>query len=361
MKHASKLLSVVSVAALSLLGANAAQAAGTVAGATITNTVAVNYTVGGIAQNAASASNTVTVDRRVTFTLTSAPATTTVSPGQNVAVTAYTLTNVSNDTLDFPLSHVNQAIGAAAVHGGNTAFTTGTSSYFIDSNSNGTYDAGTDQAVTWVDEVAPDTSRTIFVVTSIPLSATNTQIAGVVLTATAAAGGSAAAQGTVLTNSTGANTAGIDTVFADAAGTSDGVNDGRFSTRGDYTVFAPVLTVQKLSTIISDPINNTTNPKAIPGAVVEYCIVVQNGAGGAPVNNLSISDPLPAQTTYLSSFGILLNGTYNGTSCNADGAANAANSSYTAPAGSNPANVSGTLNNVNGGGATTMRFRVTIN
>jgi uncharacterized repeat protein (TIGR01451 family) len=303
----------------------------------------------------------VTVDRKVTFVLTGAATTTTVSPGQTSAVTTYTLTNNSNDTLDFPLSSVNQANGSSAVHGGTTAFTTGTSTYYVDTNGNGTYDAGTDTAVTWVDELAPDASKTIFVVTSVPLSATNTQIAGVVLTATAASGGGAAAQGTVLTNSTGANTAGIDTVFADAAGTSDGTNDGKFSTRGDYTVYAPVLTVSKLSTIISDPINNTTNPKAIPGAVVEYCIVVQNGSGGAPVNNLSISDPLPTQTTYQSAFGILLNGTYNGTSCNADGAANVANSSYTAPAGSNPANVAGTLNNVNGGGATTMRFRVTIN
>jgi len=360
MKHASKLLSVVSMAALSTLGATAAQAAGTVAGTTITNTVAVNYSVGGISQNAASASNVVTVDRKVIFTMTGAATTTTVSPGQAVAVTTYQLTNASNDTLDFALSGVNQATGATAAHG-TDAYDTGTLSYYVDSNGNGVYDAGTDQAITWVDELAPDASKTVFVLSSIPLSATNTQVAGVVLTATAEAGGASGTQGAVLTNTTGANTSGIDTVFADAAGATDSAADGKYSAKGDYTIFAPVLAVQKLSTIISDPINNTTNPKAIPGAIVEYCIVVQNATGAASTTNLSISDPLPTQVTYLSSFGILLNGTYSGTACNADGAANVANSTYTAPAGSNPANVAGTLSNVAAGGATTMRFRVTIN
>ena len=361
MKHASKLLGVVSMAALSTLGATSAHATGTVAGTTILNTVAVNYSVGGIAQTAASASNTVTVDRKVIFTLTGAATTTTVSPGQAVAVTTYQLTNASNDTLDFALSAVNQTTGTTTAHGGTDAYSTGAITYYIDTNGNGVYDPGTDQAITWVDEVAPDANKTVFAVTSIPLAALNTQVAGIVLTATAEAGGATGTQGAVLTNSTGANTAGIDTVFADAAGATDGAADGKYSAKGDYTVFAPVLTVQKLSTIISDPINNTTNPKAIPGAVVEYCIVVQNATGAASTTNLAISDPLPTQVTYLSSFGILLNGTYSGSNCNADGTANVANSTYTAPAGANPANVAGTLSNVAAGGATTLRFRVTIN
>src|SRR5690606_8405535 len=38
------------------------------------------------------------------------------------------------------------------------------------------------------------------------------------------------------------------------------------------------LTVVKLSTVVSDPINGTSNPKAIPGAVVEYQIILTNPA-----------------------------------------------------------------------------------
>ena len=76
MRHTSKLLGVVSTAVLATLGANAAHATGTVAGTTITNTATVNYSVGGVSQNAATASNAVTVDRKVIFTVTGAAATT---------------------------------------------------------------------------------------------------------------------------------------------------------------------------------------------------------------------------------------------------------------------------------------------
>ena len=55
------------------------------------------------------------------------------------------------------------------------------------------------------------------------------------------------------------------------------------------------LTVVKLSTVVSDPINGTTNPKAIPGAIVEYQIILTNPAGtAADVNTVVVTDPLPA-------------------------------------------------------------------
>ncbi|EGD58031.1 hypothetical protein Y88_0083 [Novosphingobium nitrogenifigens DSM 19370] len=362
MKHASKLLGVSTSLVLAMLGSTTAHATGTLAGTTITNTATVNYSVSGIAQNAATASNSVVVDRKVIFTVAGAAATTTVSPGQTSAVTAYTIQNSSNDTLDFALGAVNQSTGATAAHGGTSAYSVTSFSYYIDTNGNGQYDAGTDQQITYLDELAPDTTKTVFVLANVPLSATNAQVSGVVLTATAEQGGGSGSQGTVLTNSTGAWTPGtVQTVFADLTGATDSQYDGKYSAKGDYTVYAPVLTVTKLSSVVSDPINGTTNPKAIPGAVVEYCIVVQNASGAASTTALSISDPLPTQVTYLSSFGILLNGTYSGTACNSDGTANLSNSSYTAASGSNPASVAGTLNNVAAGGATTMRFRATIN
>jgi fimbrial isopeptide formation D2 family protein/uncharacterized repeat protein (TIGR01451 family) len=55
------------------------------------------------------------------------------------------------------------------------------------------------------------------------------------------------------------------------------------------------LTVVKLSMTISDPVNGTTNPKAIPGAIVEYQIIVTNPAAN-PVdsNTMFIADAIPA-------------------------------------------------------------------
>jgi hypothetical protein len=59
------------------------------------------------------------------------------------------------------------------------------------------------------------------------------------------------------------------------------------------------LTVLKFSTIISDPINGTINPKAIPGAVVSYSILVSNsGTSAVNAGTIFIRDPLPNTVTY---------------------------------------------------------------
>jgi len=107
--------------------------------------------------------------------------------------------------------------------------------------------------------------------------------------------------------------------------------------------------------LISDPVNGTTNPKAIPGAVVEYCIAVANGAGAATATGLGVSDPLPATVTYNSAFGIFVNGTVTGSTCNADGTAGGNYVATPTPT------VSGSLSNLAAGQAGTLRFRVTIN
>jgi|GEM_PF-1071991 len=55
------------------------------------------------------------------------------------------------------------------------------------------------------------------------------------------------------------------------------------------------LTVSKVSSIIADPVNGTTNPKAIPGATVEYLITVTNiGADSVFQDTVSVLDNGPA-------------------------------------------------------------------
>lgn len=55
------------------------------------------------------------------------------------------------------------------------------------------------------------------------------------------------------------------------------------------------LTFQKTVQVLSDPINGTTNPKAIPGAIMEYALTVTN-AGAIPIDadSLYLSDRVPA-------------------------------------------------------------------
>ena len=43
------------------------------------------------------------------------------------------------------------------------------------------------------------------------------------------------------------------------------------------------LSVSKVSALISDPVNGATNPKMIPGGLLEYCVLVSN-SGTAPSN-----------------------------------------------------------------------------
>jgi hypothetical protein len=57
----------------------------------------------------------------------------------------------------------------------------------------------------------------------------------------------------------------------------------------------PNLVVAKSSQTFSDPVNNLTNPKSIPGATKLYVVRVTNqGSGAVDSNALVIVDPLPA-------------------------------------------------------------------
>ena len=106
---------------------------------------------------------------------------------------------------------------------------------------------------------------------------------------------------------------------------------------------------------MDDPVNGTTNPKAIPGAVMEYCITVSNAAGAATATNLAISDPLPGSTGYLGTFAMLTNGSTCTTSA-VDGTSTGTTYSATPVP-----TVSAPMANLTAGSSATFRFRVTIN
>jgi uncharacterized repeat protein (TIGR01451 family) len=120
--------------------------------------------------------------------------------------------------------------------------------------------------------------------------------------------------------------------------------------------------------VISDPFNGTTNPKAIPGATVEYAITLTNtGAQNASV--VTITDPIPTNTTFVpagytggNNVEIQVGATVTrclaeagGTDSNADGCVRTAGNVLTV---GSPALTSVATG---AGNAVTMRFRVTIN
>jgi len=87
------------------------------------------------------------------------------------------------------------------------------------------------------------------------------------------------------------------TVRVDAVeGTEGTVSDYGIETLPVATPM-PSLLVVKSSQVYSDPINGTTSPKAIPGAFVNYTILVTNfGPGSVDNNTTVITDPIPANT-----------------------------------------------------------------
>ena len=65
------------------------------------------------------------------------------------------------------------------------------------------------------------------------------------------------------------------------------------------------VSVTKVSSVVSDPVNGSTNPKALPGAIVEYLISVTNTGGeNADADSVSVTDDAPADAKMcLTSFG----------------------------------------------------------
>lgn len=301
---------LLAMAALAGLGIwqQAALAAGTAASTPIANKATINYSVGGTAQTpiesspggnttpgvGAGVNTTFVVDDKVDLTVTElSGAGTVVNPGQANQVTGFRVTNTGNAPHAFALAAANNAGGSVF---GN-ADTTDVSNLrvIVDSNANGTYElADLTANINNINTLAADANIVVFIVADVPLTVTNGQFANVRLTASAAVNNT---PGTLVTQTVGADTAGVDFVFADGAGAGDVARDGKHSSDDQYAVQSARLTVTKASAVVSDPFNLLVNPKAIPGAVVEYTVTVAN-TGSQDATGVALLDPLPANTAF---------------------------------------------------------------
>lgn len=283
-------------------GSGGALAAGTTAGTSITNKATLNYSVGGVVQpgiassptgssNGTGADTTFTVDNKISHTVvtTNASAVTGI-PGQTGVTLAFTVTNTGNFTQDYALSIANLAGGQTVFSAGNLVtdnFDVATGTCVIRVNG---------VAQNFVGSLAPDASVPVTVLCTIPAGQVNNDISGLSLTAAAATAGSNGA--TLVTPTAGADTTGVDVVFADAAGTDDGARDGRASARSAYRVTSAVLAVTKTVVAVCDPFNGNTNPKNIPGAYVQYSITIANGASGTSATLTTVTDVLNANVIF---------------------------------------------------------------
>ncbi|MBB4152575.1 putative repeat protein (TIGR01451 family) [Sphingomonas jinjuensis] len=283
--------------------AEAQSTAGTTAGTTISNTAQASYTVNGTSQTAQSNTATFVVDRKVNLTvIADQPGNILVNSGQTAAYARFKVTNNTNGIQDFHLA-ATQAISVAVLPGTDN-YDLNNFKVFVDGNNNGTYDPGVD-TMTYIDELAPDANIEVFIVGDVP-AAQSTGLAFVGLDVIAATGGTSGTKGAVLIP-TPLNTLNqdseIDVVFADNDNDGVGFDIARNGQGWAYAAFEVrasnvALTVTKSANVISDDVS-TLNPKALPGAIVEYCLKVTNGTTGVAADNVLLSDVVPANTTYV--------------------------------------------------------------
>jgi hypothetical protein len=314
----------------------------TASGVTISNTATVNYSVNSIAQTAINATTSFVVDTVVNVNVTGGVSVD-VTPGETAAAALFTVTNTSNATSNFNLTPTNQ---------GGDNFEVGNITVRVD-NGDGIYVAADDTA-TSITGLARNASVGVFILGDIPGTQTNTQTAIVRLTANAINPATSAAW----VNDTG----------ADVQNTVQIVVGSLTSFAQDtYVVSTATLGVTKTSIVVRDPFNLTTNPKAIPSAVMEYAIAIAN-TGAEPATLQSISDPIPVNTTFLA-------GDYAGSTDVSIQSGAAPATFCVAEAGGTDSNADGCVRTVGGaltvgapaittvadGSTVTVRFRVTIN
>jgi uncharacterized repeat protein (TIGR01451 family) len=254
----------------------AAYAAGTLAGTDITNTATATYDTptGPVTLD----SNTViiNVDELLDVTIIGTdPGDVSTAPSATNNVLTYRITNTGNGSEAFALT--------ADVNRSGDDFNPTLSQIVIDTNNNGVYDAGVDTIyVAGSNEpvLAPDQSRVVFVLTNTPATPVNGNRAEVVLTATATTGSGAPG-----TSFAGLGDGGGDAVVGTTRATAED--------NGFLAVQAATLALVKSATIL-DPFGGT---RPVPGAIITYNLVA-TVSGSGTLNNLVISDPIPANTTY---------------------------------------------------------------
>jgi len=306
------------IAAVVVLFTQQAFAAGTTAGTDIDNLATVDYEVNGFNQtdiesapgvgnsNPGLGNGTVTtfeVDNRVDFSLTQVGGIhTVVTPGQTDQFVEFLLTNDGNSVQDFRLV-ATQLNNPDAIFGlADTDDDIGNPRIRVGVPGNPAGAPPTPATVEdWVDEIGEDESVIIHIYGDDLGGLVDGDVMNVDLLAVAAEGGTAGGgAGADLVDGFGSpdNPAAIDIVFSDGAG---GLGTGQVTERHGFTYQSAGLNVSKVATVISDPFNNTTNSKAIPGAVVEYVITIAN-SGVLDADNVVITDAIDNDVAFDATF-----------------------------------------------------------
>jgi hypothetical protein len=280
------------LAGILLLGlSQSGKAGGTTAGTDVTSTATAAYSVN--SQDYTKDSNEVLfkVDRKIDLTVvTTDTAAVAVLPAEKKWL-SFTVTNSGNCVIDASLA-ADALVGIAARFTGTDnkdIAATENIFVFVDTNDDDAY-VEADDTDTAIDNLAIDDSIKVFIVATADTDLVDGDIASYYLTATAL---DSDGNALTATGDTVADTAGtMDTVFADDDGPNDNDRDAKDSDYSDFIYSTSNLTVTKEALTIWDPVNETTYPKAIPGAKVKYTVIITNAADAAPSILTDITDIL---------------------------------------------------------------------
>jgi len=232
------------------------------------------------------------VDRRVNFTLTpaSTPDLLPVSPGGNNYFVDFYLANLSNSDLDFDLGLVEAALGVDVDGSGADTADMGTLVYSISSDTVGNGDPVPVRGVNTgiIDELGSDETIRIRVWGDAALTLTNGQIVGAQLTATAFEAG-APGIGAGLAYGVANDDATVQNVDVNG-------NDGVEVSVDGFIVEAADLSVAKSYTIIDGDLGSGS---PIPGARLQYEILISNAAGASDATNIVVSDLIDSDLDFL--------------------------------------------------------------
>lgn len=257
----------------SLAMGGAAHAAGIPAGTLIENTASASYNTGGPTQSIDS--NTVSFQVAELIDVAVASQDSSALPVTSSTVLTFSVTNTGNGPEAFVLT------ADPAVAGND--FDAIVDGLAIDTNNNGIYDAGVDTLLANGGSsaaLAPDEALTVFVLLTAPGGMTDGQTSQVRLLAEAETG-----TGTPGTVFAGAGESGVDAVVG-----STGADDDDLG-----ALIASLATVSLVkSASIADPFGGT---QPVPGAVVTFTLEA-TVVGSGSINDLLITDTIPASTTY---------------------------------------------------------------
>jgi uncharacterized repeat protein (TIGR01451 family) len=275
-------------ASLAVVASNNAFAAGTPAATIINNTATMSYEISGTTQtNITTTATAFNVDELIDLTLTwqdGAPVSVN-SPDVNDALT-YLLTNTGNGQEAFLLTRnntiagdnynpLNGSIGSVYLENGLSAGFQATGP-----NADTLYIAGVNNP-----DLAPDASQIIYVISNTPNTLSNGNTGRVQLQAASTTAG--APNSTPGTTLAGLGTSGVDAVV--------GGNSAQAQTIGSYIVSGLSVNVSKTATCSPAPLDCSA---AATNTVVNYQLQI-NLTGAGIANNLVITDPLPANLTYV--------------------------------------------------------------